>query len=1228
MNEKTLMTFEVVKRRLSSSFLALALGSVFMSGSSLFSQAQVQPPLPLKARNLIQDEVLVRLRPQIGLKTFRSRSVDIGKTLNSIDKLRVMRVKLPAGSDMQAALKRLKAMPEVEYAEQNHMMKVASVPNDSFYVSNQYGPRITSAEQAWDIWSPHGQVTIAIIDTGVDSAHPDLTNKILRDGSGVVGYDSAVVDPQTGQLGARAVALDDYGHGTHVAGIAGAQSNNSLGVAGIAGWDGNATHTDVSVKIMPVKVLTNGSGSDADVAGGIIWATDHGAKVLNMSLGDTASTNTLDLACQYAWNHGCVVVAAAGNDGSSGAFYPASFDHVISVAASDSTDTLASFSNYGSRVNVTAPGVSIASTFPTYANHFVQNYGVISGTSMACPHVAGEAALIASHNPNLSNMLISYIIQKYVDPYTPYNSNAIMANGGRINILRALQQSTIPQFLDPPNGVTGTSGDRSATIDWNLNPLATSYNVRRSLTHNGPYATIATTSAHPYTDTGLVNGTTYYYVVTALSSSAESANSAEVAVTPRPSGNTASFVRVDAATRGNWIGNYGADGYNVFESAVSYPAYATVTPSGNQRYVWAASTPDPGGLQKLPNGADRIASTWYASPNATYTINVNMTDGIAHQVALYCFNYNGGSARQLKVDVLDSANGSLLDTQTIADYAGGKYLIWTLKGNLTLRLSSPNGDYSVASGLFFDTTVSRPPSAPTNLVATSGNAKVTLNWSGSSTASSYSVKRSLTSGGQYATISANQTGLTYVDNTAVNGTTYYYVVTASNSFGESVNSSEVSATPQSSGNTASFVRVDATTRGNWIGNYGADGYNVFESAVSYPAYATVTPSGNQRYVWAASTPDLGGLQKLPGGTDRIASTWYASPNATYTINVNMSDGAAHQVALYCFNFNGSPVRQLKVDILDGVSGALLDTQTISDYVGGKYLVWTLKGNLTLRLSSPSADYSVASGLFFDTTVSRPPSAPTNLVATSGNAKVTLSWNSSPSATGYSVKRSLTSGGPYANVATNQAGLTFADNTVTNGTTYRYVVTASNSFGESVNSAEVSATPQASGNTASFLRVDATTRGNWIGNYGADGYNVFESAVSYPAYATVTPSGNQRYVWAASTPDLGGLQKLPGGTDRIAATWYAAPGATYNLSVNLTDGIAHQVALYCFNYNGYSGRQLKVDVLDGVSGALLDTQTISDYAGGKYLVWTLKGNLTLRFSSPNADYSVVSGIFFR
>src|SRR5262249_22194575 len=137
------------------------------------------------------------------------------------------------------------------------------------------------------------------------------------------------------------------------------------GIAGIAGWNPAIANSNSFTKLMGVKVLdSNGSGSDAGVASGITWAADHGASVISLSLGSNQTSTTLSNAVQYAWNKGCVIIAAAGNSSSSSVFYPAGYPNAIAVAATDSSDKLASFSNYGSWVQVAAPGVNIFSTLP------------------------------------------------------------------------------------------------------------------------------------------------------------------------------------------------------------------------------------------------------------------------------------------------------------------------------------------------------------------------------------------------------------------------------------------------------------------------------------------------------------------------------------------------------------------------------------------------------------------------------------------------------------------------------------------------------------------------------------------------------------------------------------------------------------------------------------------------------------------------------------------------
>src|SRR5207247_2027104 len=164
-------------------------------------------------------------------------------------------------------------------------------------------------------------------------------------------------------------------------------TNNGTGIAGISGWNGQPGSDTTHTKIMPVKVLnSSGSGTTATVANGVTWAADHGAKVISLSLGGGGDT-TEQNAMAYAWGKGVVVVAAAGNNGSSSRFYPAGFPNVISVAATDRTDKLTSFSNYGRAVLTAGPGLTIWSTLPTYdaGAHFGTHYGILRCPSMACP---------------------------------------------------------------------------------------------------------------------------------------------------------------------------------------------------------------------------------------------------------------------------------------------------------------------------------------------------------------------------------------------------------------------------------------------------------------------------------------------------------------------------------------------------------------------------------------------------------------------------------------------------------------------------------------------------------------------------------------------------------------------------------------------------------------------------------------------------------------------------
>ncbi|MDQ1645248.1 MAG: hypothetical protein QOJ50_1432, partial [Cryptosporangiaceae bacterium] len=230
---------------------------------------------------------------------------------------------------------------------------------------------------------------IAVVDTGVYLTHTDLAARI------VPGYN--VLSPGTPPADSdpNNPANTNAGHGTMVAGIAAAHSNNGRGVAGAA-W---------ASRIMPVKVFpAAGGAADSDIATGITWAADHGATIVNLSLGGGTDDPVLHSAIQYATGKGVLVVVAAGNEGSDRPQYPAAYPEVLAVGATDWTGTRTDFSSYGDWVDVAAPGFDITSTFPHWvlANRLTTDYATGSGTSFAAPLVSGIAALVRAKLPSLT----------------------------------------------------------------------------------------------------------------------------------------------------------------------------------------------------------------------------------------------------------------------------------------------------------------------------------------------------------------------------------------------------------------------------------------------------------------------------------------------------------------------------------------------------------------------------------------------------------------------------------------------------------------------------------------------------------------------------------------------------------------------------------------------------------------------------------------------------------
>ncbi len=399
----------------------------------------------------------------------RQRRAAKGTVIPSLERIYRLDVGLRKGQTLEEAVQAYKSDGGVEYAELNYIVRIAFEPNDANYPlqwalnnvgqmypwSGQYNPPPGTADadidgpQAWDIYTGNTDIIVAVMDSGVDYTHRDLDDNMWtndEESNGQVGVDddeNGYVDDVYGYDFCTFGQLrdsdpdDETGHGTHVAGIIAAEGDNGLDIAGIC-W---------RARIMSLKFInSSGSGILVDAMEAFYYAVENGADVLSNSWGGGGFVQFAQDTIDYAYSRGAVMVAAAGNNNSNLPFYPAGYDHMISVAATNSNDGRAPFSNYGSWIDVAAPGVDILSLRAsgtamgtTYGNYLT----VASGTSMACPHAAGACALLLSTNPTLTNDDVNDILRQTGDAIAA----GICDSNSRINIYNALLASTTSQGI-------------------------------------------------------------------------------------------------------------------------------------------------------------------------------------------------------------------------------------------------------------------------------------------------------------------------------------------------------------------------------------------------------------------------------------------------------------------------------------------------------------------------------------------------------------------------------------------------------------------------------------------------------------------------------------------------------------------------------------------------------------------------------------------------------------
>lgn len=430
-----------MSRALSTALALLLLLALAAPAAAGENEAGPQPTPA--AGEIVPGEVIVKWRDAAGAEGAEAHGLSVLAELGTPEAA-MPEVVSTEGRPVAEVIAELQADPAVEYAEPNYVVHLAeevattAVPVNDPKTGPQYSLDRMRVRDAWALSTGSTQ-TVAVLDTGIDFAHPDLAGRL------VAGHDFVNND---------ANASDDNGHGTWVSGIIAANANDGFGIAGVSWHD----------RILPVKIMgASGTGDTSDLTSGIVYATDRGARIINMSVGGFPYSQYVHDAVRYAWNRGVVLVGAAGNNATEGPFYPASYPEVISVSATQVDDEFTNWSNYGPDVDVSAPGASVLTTNCQICKPVEQDlsgdhrFTYISGTSFAAPNVAGVVALIRARYPTMTNAQVVDRLKTTVDDLG-YGGWDKRYGVGRVNALRAVGGAAP---VIPLTGLDGLEGNNT-----------------------------------------------------------------------------------------------------------------------------------------------------------------------------------------------------------------------------------------------------------------------------------------------------------------------------------------------------------------------------------------------------------------------------------------------------------------------------------------------------------------------------------------------------------------------------------------------------------------------------------------------------------------------------------------------------------------------------------------------------------------------------------------------
>ena len=632
------------------------------------------------------------------------------------------------------------------------------------------------------------------------------------------------------------------------------------------------------------------------------------------------------------------------------------------------------------------------------------------------------------------------------------------------------------------------------------------------------------------------------------------------------SSSSATYTGLDSTTQGAWTGKYGGDGFFIAnDSASSLPSYAaTVGVTGASTFTWAAQTSDVRALQSSRGSSSGIASEYYGN---TFNINVNLTDGATHQVAVYLLDFDTTS-RVEGIVIMDAATNAVLDQESFSGFHNGQWAVWNIKGNVVMKITTANSaSNAVFSGIFFGPASGTPPPPSFTLSATA------------------------------ASIAEGSTGSSTVTVNPLNG--FASAVSLAPTGWPSGITGTFASNPTASGSGVSISVASSVATGT---------YSLTVTGTSGPLSATTTIALT---VTAAVAPSLTiSATPLTLATESIGSS---------TVTVT---GAILPVSL---STPGWPT-----GITTGVQTVpILTTGSVEINVAGG----VAPGTYSLPLMASDGTHTASTNIALTVTTG------TNLFTISATP-VTIAAGSSGSstvtATNVSVPVSLATFGWPPGITGTSASTTPPTNTATVAISvaagvapgvYSLTLIGTEYPISDLGTIKLTVTGgSSSGSSAIYTGLDSTTQGTWNGKYGGDGFLIAnDAASSLPSYAAgVGVTGASTYTWAALTSDVRALQSGEGLSSRIASEYY---GNTFNISIPLTDGTTHQVAVYLLDFDTTS-RVEGIVIMDAATNAVLDQESFSGFHNGQWAVWNIKGNVVMKVTTASsASNAVFSGIFF-